>query len=50
MIKRCTCAGEFRHLNNREDIIKLLGALRELSAQFNMPCLLETVNNILQLV
>lgn len=50
MIKRCPCAGEFRHLISREEIIKLLVAFKKLAAQFGMPCLHETVENILQLV
>lgn len=50
MIKRCTCAGEFRHLISREEIVQLLGAFKKLAVQFSMPCLLETVENTLQLV
>lgn len=50
MIKRCSCAGEFRHLINREEIVKLFKAFRTISEQFNMPCLLETVDGILQLM
>lgn len=50
MTKRCECGGEFCNLNNRDDIIKLLRALKELSTQFSMPCLLETVTNTLKLL
>lgn len=50
MIKRCSCAGEFRHLINQEEIVKLLEAFKTLAAQFDMPCLLETVENTLKLI
>lgn len=50
MIKRCSCAGEFRHLISREEIIRLLEAFKKLAVQFNMPCLLETVDSTLQLM
>lgn len=50
MTKRCECAGEFRHLISREEIVKLLEAFRKLSMQFSMPCLFETVENILHLI
>nr|XP_022913041.1 DNA polymerase epsilon catalytic subunit A [Onthophagus taurus] len=50
LIKHCQCAGEFRGIIPREELIELLKTFLHLAKEYSMQALEETITNILILV
>lgn len=50
LIRNCQCAGEFRELISKDELLKLLKTFHSLSSTFNMPVLNETMQQLIVLI
>ena len=50
LITRCQCAGEFKCLISKSDLVKLIETFQSLAETFSMLALSETTNQILNLI